>query len=160
MNKSCSELFDRVFNSGSVGSRRVCACGRTHFDSSPGNWHWEPGELEELERLAVAEPGAHVNRDDMVRTLTLLDAEIVQGCPCDTAYRYERMLLDDAPRIAEYLREHAQKLRERADSMYAVGRGGGRARQALHGGYSARERQWLEGRTNRTEGEVEDAGKI
>ena len=114
--EQCSKLFGDVFDSRGGGQIRVCACGITYFSlDEPQNW--EEGELEELKEKEKISPDKYVSFDGTVWTLNVGGEEIVWGCSCDTASKYEQFLTTDGPRIAEYLNKRAEALRQHADSI-------------------------------------------
>jgi hypothetical protein len=118
MNDQCSELFERVFDSNHGGCVIDCACGRVHFDGIPeGGWSWEPGELEELIRKAGEIPDKYVQHDGTVGSMNISGAEIVYGCSCDLARKFEANIIANAERIAEYLNKRAAAMREKADKI-------------------------------------------
>jgi hypothetical protein len=117
MSNQCSDLFARVFDSHGGGCLRECACGRTHFDGGDNGWTWDDGELEQLREKAAKEPDRYIEQDGTVFCMNIGGAEIVYGCTCDNAERYERFIRAHARQLAEYLRERAKELREAADEM-------------------------------------------
>lgn len=118
MAEQCTELFYQVFRSGSGGSVRTCVCGVTWFDGSQlGCWDWEPGELEELKEKAEKDPEHYREVDYTVSTLNPNGEEIVDGCTCDRARKYEEFLQDEGGRIAEYLNKRAAELEAEAAKM-------------------------------------------
>lgn len=52
---------------------------------------------------------------DLVGTDT--EDTIAFGCGCDTAQRYARLLVKDAPRIAEFLRKRYEQKRSEAERV-------------------------------------------
>ena len=113
--KKHSELFLKVFDGGTSGSVRDCVCGRTHFDNSDYNgWSWEEGELEKFQKLAVLHPNKYIPVDGAVGTMTIMDNEIVFGCPCNSALKFEEFINQHAKQIAEYLNAKAKELKKHA----------------------------------------------
>lgn len=110
----CSELFSDVFDSRCGGSVRVCACGITYFDNY-NYCDWEGGELEELQQKAKDDPKHYTERDCSVGTMEINGIEIVHGCSCDLARKYESFILNHAVHLAEYLNKQATMLREKAE---------------------------------------------
>lgn len=97
-----SEEFVRAF----VGSGHCvceCACGRVHFDPT-GNYDWEKGELEELERKIKLKPDLYFAHNDSVEAMHIDGHAFVVGCPCNRARPYEVFIWDHKERIAEYLK--------------------------------------------------------
>jgi hypothetical protein len=115
MSEQCSELFERVFSSGGGGIVRTCACGRIHYDVSFSGADWEEGELEDLQRRHAENPDKYVECDYTVTTMSVAGEEIVMGCECNTARRYENFIIMHAGLLAIYLRARAKMLRGKAD---------------------------------------------
>lgn len=115
-NDQCSELFDKVFDSRYGGCVRTCECGITYFDSY-NEWNWEDSELEKLQQKAKDDPKHYVEQNCAIGTMGIGGIEIVYGCTCDLAKRYEDFILVHAEKIAEYLNKRAVMLREKADSI-------------------------------------------
>jgi hypothetical protein len=104
-----SQTFERAFDTGCAGCVRVCACGKTHYDTE-NDWDWEEGEYESLE----SDPNA-VPHDCAVGTMNIDGQEIVLGCDCDLAAKYEKFIVAHARQISEYLNARAKLLRDEAD---------------------------------------------
>lgn len=119
----CSELFERVFDSGCCGNTRTCQCGVIHFDSY-NNCDWGKGELEQLQEAAAVRPGLYVEHDCAVGTMSINGTEIVYGCTCKLAARWEQFIKIHASQLARYLNGLAQELRKTADNI-AIEEGGG-----------------------------------
>lgn len=117
MKKQCSELFDKVFDSHSGGCYRECACGRIHFDTSDNGWDWGVGELEEFIRKHKVNPEKYIDHDGTVCCITFGGVEVVYGCVCDIADKWERLIISEENRLAEYLRGKAKAKREEADRI-------------------------------------------
>jgi hypothetical protein len=109
----CSELFAEVFSSHSGGIVRTCACGITTFNYMDRSY-FDEGELEELEAKQKADPAHYHAIDHTVTTMMIGYDEIVHGCTCDKARRYEAFILGNARCLAEYLRRYAEELRKHA----------------------------------------------
>ena len=117
----CSELFEEIFDSGISGCRRDCACGRTYFDGNPqSGWGWEDGELERLRRQMAEHPDLYVETDCSVGTMIVNGYEVVYGCECNVAKKYETFLVNQAERIAKYLNQRAKLLRQKADAIEVI----------------------------------------
>ena len=116
MSEQCTALFAEVFSSHCCGCIRTCHCGITHFDTT-NTWDWGDGELVEMLAKAKAAPAKYVESDGAVRCIEIAGIEIVEGCTCDTAAKYERFILAHAELLSEYLRKHAKELREHADKI-------------------------------------------
>lgn len=115
MSEQCSEIFEDVFHSRCGGCERQCECGIVHFDSY--NFaDWDDGELEELQKRAKKEPEKYVEHDHSVSTLSIGGQEIVCGCTCENAHRYENFILSHASQLAEYLNKRSEKLKKEAET--------------------------------------------
>ena len=109
----CSDLFADVFDSGCGGTVRTCACGRTFYNYMDAGC-FDPGELEDLEARNKVDPDKVCAVDHTVGTIEIAGQQIVHGCSCDTALKYEHFILSHAGRLATYLRRHAANLRTEA----------------------------------------------
>lgn len=116
MKEQCSDIFIQAFHSGGGGCLRTCECGRTHFDTY-NTWDWDDGELEELEKKAIENPDKYVESDGSASCIEIDGREIVIGCCCDFARKYEAFIKNNAEQIADYLRLYAAQLRERAEKV-------------------------------------------
>lgn len=113
----CSKLFEEVFDSSCGGCVRMCECGITYFDTS-NLYGWEEGELKELKKKAKEHPDKYIAiADCAVGTMEINGREIVIGCTCDLARRYEKFIISHARQLAEYLNRRADALKKAADSM-------------------------------------------
>jgi hypothetical protein len=112
----CSKLFSDIFDSNCGGYLRICECGITYFDTH-NIWDWEDGELEALEQKASDDPEHYVGMDCAIGTMSIDGREIVYGCTCKLAQRYEEFILDHAEQIAQYLNKRMMLLREKANSI-------------------------------------------
>ena len=111
MTEQCSEIFEEVFNSHCGGCVRTCTCGKTYYDTY-NDYDWDDGELEALEK----DPRA-VALDYGVGTMSIAGEEIVFGCDCDHARRYENFIISHASQLAAYLTKRAAALEEEAKSI-------------------------------------------
>ena len=112
----CSELFADIFDSCSGGNIRTCACGRTFYNYMDTG-SFDTGELEKLEAKQKSKPEKYFACDHTIGTMEIGDVEIVYGCQCDLAKKYEQFILAHAEQLSEYLRRYAATLREKADSV-------------------------------------------
>ena len=110
MSKQCSEIFEEVFDSRVSGCVRTCVCGRIYYDIANDDWDWKPGELEALDKNPKATPVEYA-----VGTISINDEEIVMGCDCGRAKRYEEFILQHAEQLAEYLNRRSEALKEQAE---------------------------------------------
>ena len=115
-NGQCSELFSDSFDSRCAGCIRTCECGITYFDEY-NVWDWEEGELEKLQQKAKDDPEHYIGHNYSIGTIEIDGIEIVYGCTCNLARKYEDFILEHAGQIAEYLNKRAVMLREKADSI-------------------------------------------
>lgn len=111
--RAVSVNFERAFASGSGGCVRDCDCGRTNYDFA-NRWDWEDGELEGLIEKAKAEPDRYIGHDCSVSTMDVSGKEIVMGCPCNSARRFEDWIIAHGEQIAEYLNSRANDLEAEA----------------------------------------------
>ena len=114
MPAQCSKLFEEVCDAHRSCNRAECACGKIFFDgSSQSYWDWDPGEQESL-REAAKDSSKCIELGSSVFLLHINGEDIVLGCDCDRAARYEGFLVREAARISEYFNKVAQVLRDRA----------------------------------------------
>lgn len=111
----CSEIFKNVFDSGCGGCLRTCDCGITYFDGYHNGWSWEEGELEDLRQKAIDNPEKYIEVDCTPGTMEIDGREIVFGCTCETAARYESFIDNHSHQLAKYLNMKADELREEAN---------------------------------------------
>ena len=111
MSNHCSEIFEEVFDSHVGGCVRTCSCGKIYYDGC-NDWDWDDGELEALEKNSKAIP-----LDHSVGTMSINEEEIVYGCDCGRAKKYEDFILSHAKQIATYLNRRAEALKEEAESI-------------------------------------------
>lgn len=114
--QNCSELFERVFSSHCSGIVRDCCCGRTYFNSSE-DYCFEDGELECLLEQSKKDPEKYIEVDYSIGTMEIDGKEIVIGCKCDIAKKYENFILNHAQLLAKYLNEYAKQLEEKAQKV-------------------------------------------
>jgi len=93
-----------------------CECGITRFDSY-NIWDWEEGELKKLQQKAKDDPNHYVETDCAIGTIEIGNQEIVYGCTCDIARKYENFILNHARQLAEYLNKYAANLRKTAEEI-------------------------------------------
>jgi len=111
----CSDLFCDVFDSHCAGNVRTCECGITHFDTyNTDDYDYEERELEELEQRAKNDPDHYVAHDHSIGTMEISGVEIVYGCSCNLAKKYEGFILMYAEQLAEFLNRRGEILREQA----------------------------------------------
>ena len=115
-----TDLFMEIFDSHCSGIERVCECGILWFDTYNVS-DWEEGELESLLEKSIADPDKY-KESGPVGTISINGIEIVWGCSCDLAARYENFIISHASQIAEYLNKKAIMLREQADEIMCVER--------------------------------------
>lgn len=108
--KQCSDEFIDAFDSHCAGCSRICTCGITHYDTSDNGWTWEEGELEHLEELHLKSPEKYVPHDYAIGTMNILGNEIVIGCSCDIAKKYENFIVSHRKQIAGFLNKRAENI--------------------------------------------------
>lgn len=118
-----SDIFFEAFRDSCAGCYRQCLCGKEHFDASvDGNWDWEEGEFEGLEKSAQECPEKCQAHYDSVRCAVISGREIVIGCTCDTASQYEAFIKEHSYQILVYpeaylLREEWLWAKHRIDGL-------------------------------------------
>jgi len=115
MSNQCSKIFEEVFDSHVGGCVRTCVCGKIYYDTY-NDWDWEFGELERLEKNPNTFPVEY-----SVGTISINNEEIVIGCDCGRAKKYEDFIIQHAKQIATYLNKRADFLKEEADSIRVKG---------------------------------------
>jgi len=116
----CSELFWETFDSGCGGCVRVCECGITHFDTF-NVYDWEQGELEKYLEKAKEDPEKYREHDCSIGTIEIAGYQIVYGCSCDLAKKFEDFIISHAVQIAKYLNERAKLLKHKAEMIEVKG---------------------------------------
>jgi len=116
MKAQCSSIFEDVFNSNTGGICRDCACGKTYFNGDDAS-DFDEGELEALREKAKAQPDKYIEQQHTVSTMEIDNVEIVYGCTCDTARKYEKFIIQHGAQLATYLNMRAKELRSRADAI-------------------------------------------
>lgn len=111
-----SKLFIDVFNDRSGGVLRTCACGITWFDEASPEC-FESGELERLQELAKEKPDKYKTTDYSIGLLEIGGQQIVIDCVCDKAEKYEKFIVLNAEKIAEYLRGRSKLLIQKAEAL-------------------------------------------
>ena len=112
----CSDLFSEVFDSHCSGIVRTCSCGKTFYNADASNL-FDDGEFEDLERKSKQNPDSFIGVNGNVYTMEIDGKQIVYGCSCDTAKRYESFILNHSIKLAQYLKKYAVQLREKADMV-------------------------------------------
>jgi len=102
--EQCSELFECVFHSDCVGSVRRCACGQIFYDNN--NTDWEEGEFKKLENSEA------ISCDHSIGTMDIGGEEIVIGCSCDKASRYEKFIITHAIELTKYLNGSSEAIKK------------------------------------------------
>ena len=109
------EFWDAVIHAGS--NVIDCGlCGRTHFveDSMSS---YEEGELEKLHALSEENPDRtifHANADS-VSWGSIDGKQVVYGCPCNGAAKYETLFWESRRIISQYFSARAEKMKKLAD---------------------------------------------
>ncbi len=111
MSKQCSGIFEEVFDSHCGGIVRTCACGITYFNGNEPHF-FDEGEFEEYQANAKKEPEKWVEWDQSIGTMEINGNEIVYGCSCDRAERYEKFILSHRHQIADYLNKYIEGLKK------------------------------------------------
>lgn len=115
-----SNDFEMAFSDHGGGCVRICHCGRTLFNSD-GDWDWEKGELEELQKKADEDPDHFIDLPYTVSTCTINSSEYVMGCPCNGMRAYEDFIINHATQIAKYLNKRVEALERKAKEIFCKG---------------------------------------
>lgn len=110
-NEEASDSFMRaVCGHGALCSILCEHCGRVHFVGD-GHGDYEDGELEDLRASAQKEPGKYIEHNDYdtIDWGFIAGKQIVYGCPCNSARRYEQWIWSHRYIIAKYLRLMAEE---------------------------------------------------
>lgn len=116
MKNKCSELFEDIFDSRSGCLIETCTCGITWFNKHDYNFY-DKGEFEKLLEQEIKNPNKFIGVDHSVGTILINGTQIVIGCKCDNAYKWEQFIIKHDEQIAEYLNKRAKLLREKAKSI-------------------------------------------
>jgi hypothetical protein len=117
-----SRIFEDAFSSHMGSASMVCVCGRTHYDTyNMYDEAWEK-QLEEFERRRDVQPDKYVPHDHAIGSLIIgsligEDIEVVYGCPCDSAVKYEQFIIKHEEQIADYLKKRAKEFIEKAERI-------------------------------------------
>lgn len=97
--------FASAFNGYSTLCDTRCDCGRLHFTSAQGHGDYGPGQLEDLQAKAAADPSHYVEETefDHVDACYVDGRQIVPDCPCERYKKYCAFIEDHAESIARYL---------------------------------------------------------
>lgn len=116
MDKQCSELFENIFRSHCGGIVRTCDCGRTHYNEADASF-FDEGELGDLIEKTKEQPDKYFATDYTITTMEIGHSEIVCGCVCAIAEKWEDFLIEQSQQIAQYLNSRAKMLREEASTI-------------------------------------------
>lgn len=114
--EQCTELFGKVFHSGTGGLVRDCSCGRVHFHDDETE-DFDEGELEQLREKAKEQPDKYIPQGWTIETMEISGCDIVFGCTCDTARKYERFIVNHDTQLAKYLNARARELKDHAAAI-------------------------------------------
>jgi hypothetical protein len=108
--------FEQAFTTSSTGCRRECLCGSVFYDSV-GNYDWDEGEFEALEKNERA-----TAVDYSVGTISFEGKEYCCDCDCwhERAKQIIRFLDGHAHKIAEWLTLEKKRKQEEADHSPVV----------------------------------------
>lgn len=110
-NEEASDEFMRaICGHGALCSILCEHCGRTHFVGD-GHGDYEDGELEDLRTNAQRNPGEYIEHNDYdsIDWGYINGKQIVWGCPCNSARRFEQWIWSHRYAIAKYLRLRAEQ---------------------------------------------------
>jgi hypothetical protein len=109
-NESASDEFmQAICGHGALCSILCEHCGRVHFVGN-GYGDYEDGELEDLRANALKEPGKYIEHNDYdsIDWGYINGKQIVWGCPCNSARRFESWIWSHRYAIAKYLKLRAE----------------------------------------------------
>jgi hypothetical protein len=109
-NEEASDEFMRaVCGHGALCSVECEHCERVHFVGT-GYGDYEDGELEDLRTNAQKTPGKYIEHNDYdsIDWGYIDGKQVVWGCPCNSARRYEQWIWGHRYAIAKYLRLRAE----------------------------------------------------
>lgn len=111
------ENFERAFRDGVAGAVRTCHCGKCYYNPD-GNWDFDDGEIERLEKDPNATPLEYACGD-----ITIEGRAYVDGCDCwhNRAQEIIGFIDDHARKIAEYLTLEKRRKQALADEAPVVG---------------------------------------
>ena len=110
--KASEEFWEALIHSGS-NVINCEGCDRTHFVDNPG-YDYEEGELKKLYADSKKNPDKVVfhGDSDSVSWGVIDGKQLVYGCPCDTALKYESLIWENRHLIANYIIARAKKIEE------------------------------------------------
>jgi len=109
------EFMDAVTHASS-GVNDCQLCGRTHFITCNGGFDWEDGIQENLMEKARREPDKYIaHSEDSIRWGYIDGKQVVEGCPCNQATRYERLFWRDRHTIQRYYQNKSAKMKSDAE---------------------------------------------
>lgn len=93
-------------------------CGRVHFAGiKNGAYDWEKGEYKNLIEQSKKNPDkfrAHYDMDS-ISWGSFAGEQIVDGCPCNLARKYEKIIWEGRFVIADYLKNRAEELQRETE---------------------------------------------
>lgn len=123
---SASEEFEDAFRAGIGTTSAKCeVCGVHVFASGDNSLGWEPGELEDLQKKAAANPDKYqeLAMSDGISLGQVNGLQFVIDHGCEKLGRYERFLWADRRQIIEYIkkRTEARKAEQERDDELLKG---------------------------------------
>lgn len=79
------------------------------------------GELEEFQARERALPAKYKSCDHSIGAIEINNIQIVHGCTCGLARKYENFIIGHEVQIAEYLNKRSEILRHKADRIKIKG---------------------------------------
>jgi len=92
-------------------------CGRVHFAGIKNGYDWVKGEYEDLVKQAEKNPNkfiAHYDTDS-ISWGSFAGKQIVDGCPCNLARKYEEIIWEGRFVIADYLKNKVEELQRKTE---------------------------------------------
>ena len=112
-----SDMFmEAVTDAGSI-SINCELCGRTHFATCDDNVDFDEGELESLRAKAAENPDKYME-DATVSMISwgyIDNQQVVHGCPCNIARRYEDWIWQHRCLITSYMKNRIRSQKREAE---------------------------------------------
>ena len=112
-----SEEFLEVLCGHQSSSQINCEfCGRVYFSTDTADRNdFEQGEFEDLLRKSKKYPDEYISSSSSIYWGDLDGKQYVDGCPCYSASKYEKLFWNHRNLIGEYFLTKAKEMREEAE---------------------------------------------
>jgi hypothetical protein len=109
------EIFEDTFRTFTSGCRRTCCCGKTYYNGS-GNWDFDEGEIEELEKNGATPV------DHSIGGITFEGREFADACTCwhPRALQIIHFVIRHDEMIANFLNKRRERTVMRANAVQPV----------------------------------------